>query len=271
MKNIFTLFIMVIASLPATSQKIIDESFSLNGIQIIEGDFEWADVVIKNYEGSDIRISGEVLINLGENNDAHQLKIERQGNVLQIKSEIKNVKSLPQYLTIYKGGQEIYVKLKDRKEVNWNEIKEVHGADAGERCSVGVLIDVKLTILVPSQPSLKVHTNYGSIEMLECRNPLDLKSTYGHLVAALSSAPDKNACSLKSTYGFVDVAVPDDTGIDLSAHTNHGEIYSNLDWGVNVDESINDIYNSKIVGLVNKGGKKVEVEALYDNVYLRRK
>jgi hypothetical protein len=107
--------------------------------------------------------------------------------------------------------------------------------------------------------------------MLECRNALDLKSTYGHLVAALASEPSKEPCSLKSTYGFVDVAVPNEIGIDLTAHTNHGDIYSNLEWGVNVDQSTNEIYNSKIVGVVNKGGSKVEVEALYDNVYLRRK
>ena len=270
MKSICSLIFLVNWSFYALCQQMIDESYSLNGIKSISGDFEWADVIVKNYGGSELKISGEVLINLGENNGAHQLQVDRNGDVLQIHSSIPEVKSLPKYLTIYKGGQEIYIKVKDQGKVDWQEIKRIHGVEAGERCSIGTLIEVKLTLFVPQEPALDFETKYGSMEMIDCPNRMKLVSTYGHLVATLSNR-STNEASLKSMYSFVDLSVPDNTGLELSAHTNHGEIYSNLDWGIDRTHSIDDIYDSKIVGRVNQGGKKVAVVAKHDNVYLRRK
>ncbi|NND35273.1 MAG: DUF4097 family beta strand repeat protein [Saprospiraceae bacterium] len=262
------LFLLCFANVFA--QLNIDESHSLAGINNIKGNFEWSNITVESYPGNELKITGEVFINLGENNDAYQLKVDRVDDVLQIRSDIKDVKSLPKYLTIYKGGEEIFIRIKDRKEIDWREIKRIHGIDAGEKCSMGTLIDIKLTLLVPEGPQLELETKYGSIEMIECANSMNLKSTYGDLIAALPDLTQAES-SFKSTYGFVDLSVPDNTGVDLSAHTNHGEIYSNLDWGIDTRQSVNEIYNSRIVGPVNRGGKKIDVEALYDNVYLRKK
>ena len=80
---------------------------------------------------------------------------------------------------------------------------------------------------------------------MECENPLDLKSIYGHLIAHLGHRKGKCDCNLKSIYSFVDVSVPESSDFGLALETHYGKIYSDLDITINTDRSINGFLKVK--------------------------
>ncbi|MBK8504924.1 MAG: hypothetical protein IPL46_23530 [Saprospiraceae bacterium] len=270
MRFIMIGFILFLTRTSLHSQNKFDKSTPLNGISRITGQFEWGDVTIKNWNGTELKVIGTLSVNLGENNDAFSLEFERKGGMLEIHSTIKDWKSLPQYLTIFQGEEQKYFKVGSENNIDWPSIKKKHG-EAGHYYSVGILVDIDLTILVPVNQELDVTTKYGSLEVLECKNPIKLKSIYGHLIADLSSRDAIQSCNLESTYSFVDVSIPAGGEYDLSIITNYGQIYSDLDIKINENLSIDKIFESKVVGDINNGGAPLSIQATYNNVYLRRK
>ena len=66
----------------AWAQRDISESRSLNGIQQIQFDHHWADVIFRNWSENSIKVEGTVTINQGENDDAFDLDIAQKGSAL---------------------------------------------------------------------------------------------------------------------------------------------------------------------------------------------
>lgn len=270
MKAITTGSVLVLFGTVLFSQSNFDKSWPLSGINKIKAQFEWGDITVKNWNGNELKVIGMVSVNLGENDDAFALEFDRNGDVLEIHSTIKDWKSLPQYLTIFKGAEKSYIKVGSENNIDWPSIKDKH-REAGQSYSVGILVDIKLTILVPAVQELIMTTEYGSMEVLACKNPLNLKSIYGHLIATLDARQGKYPCNLESTYSFVDVSIPDDAEYELSLLTNHGQIFSNFDIDIDYNSSIDKIFESKVAGHINNGGAPLSIQATYDNVYLRKK
>jgi hypothetical protein len=270
MKLYILLLCIFIGKFQGFAQNNFNRYITLAGINKIEGDFEWGDIVVKNWDGNDLKITGNVDINLGESNDAFVLETEIQGDALLIKSTIRDWKSLPKYVTVRKGQEKVMIRAGDQEEIDWQTIKAEHGVEASSY-SVGVLVDIKLTILVPARPALQVETGYGSLEVMECENPLDLKCIYGHLIAHLGQRKSKSDCNLKSIYSFVDVSVPENSDFGLTLETHYGKIYSDLDITIDTGRSINRIFESKVVGNLNGGNNPLNLQAIYNNIYLRKR
>ncbi len=262
--------VLILCTYQVYSQNSIDQSITLAGIDKIDAKFEWGDVVVKNWDGPDLRIVGDISINLGENNDAFVLDIEKQDETLIINSTIKDWKSLPKYMTTYSGQEKVIIKVGTEKDVDWQDIKNRYG-EVGNSYSFGVLVDIKLTVLVPVQPVLDIQSEYGSLEVVACSNPMNLKSIYGHLIADLDNRNAGKDCKLESTYSFVDVSIPENSGYDLTLETNYGEIYSDLNIQIDKTKSIDKIFETRVIGDLNNGGASLDIQATYNNVYLRKK
>ncbi len=270
MKFYIVLFCVFIGGFHVFAQNNFNRSIALEGINKIEGDFEWGDIVVKNWDGNDLKIAGNVDINLGESNDAFVLDAEVRGDALLIRSTIRDWKSLPKYVTVRKGQEKVMIRVGDQDDIDWQAIKAEHGEEANSY-SVGVLVDIKLTILVPVRPAIKIQTGFGSLEVVDCENQMDLKSIYGHLIAQLGHRNNKSDCNLKSVYSFVDVSIPENSDLSLTLETHFGRIYSDLDITIDTGRSINRIYESKVVGNLNNGDNSLNLQAIYSNIYLRKK
>jgi hypothetical protein len=270
MRFIIIGFTLILVGTSLFGQNQVDKSISLAGISRIAGQFEWGDVSLKNWDGNELKVIGTVSVNLGENNDAFSLEFDRKGDVLEIQSTIRDWKYLPQYLAIFQGAEKKYVKVGSEKSIDWTAIQKQHG-EAGHSYSIGVIVDIQLTVLVPATLELNMTTEYGSMEVLDCRNPLNLKSIYGHLIADLNTPSSDHPCNFESTYSFVDVSLPINASYDLSLMTNYGQIYSDLSIKINQNKSIDKIFESKIVGNINHGGAPLSIQSTYDNIYLRKK
>lgn len=87
-----------------------------------------------------------------------------------------------------------------------------------------------------------------------------------------SKVSQEGAISLYSAYKDVDVSIPSDTKSNIQVVTDFGNIYSDLEVNVDLENSISgDILGSKMVGNINQGGVDIIVQATYGNVYLRGK
>lgn len=267
----FFLYIFLLVGIHGVyAQNNFNRTVDLKGIQKIEADFAWGDVLIRNYEGSEIQVLGNVSINLHENDAAFTMDFTRNEGVLRISSGIKDWKKLPHYVTFYQNGQKTYEKVGNPDEVNWDQIKSKY-KEAGNSYSFGPLIEIQLTIMIPEDLYLDIETEYGSLEVMDCKNPLALKAVYGHLVAEFTDRPVTKDCSLESTYSFVDISLPSSAKYDLTLQTNFGEIYSDLDFNIDKTKSTDEIFESKVIAAMNNGGASLEVMAKYNNIYLRKK
>lgn len=270
MVNYLSSLMALLFVIPLVAQNQIAKSVNLSGVEKIEAEFQWGDVSVRNYEGTELRIEGTVSINQGEDDDAFLLDVTKEGDLIKIVSTVRDWKSLPQFLTIRNGQEKTYIKVGDSKNVDWRKIKQEYG-DVGQSYSLGAIIDIDLTVLVPEEPYLELKSEYGSLEVVACKNRMELKSIYGHLIADLSDRDKDQDCNLESTYSFVDVTLPEASNQNITLETNHGEIYSDLDIDIDEEKSVDKIFESKVIGALNRGGTPLHVKATYNNIYLRKK
>ncbi len=271
MKNISYLFILLgFATTRSMGQTNVTESLSLSGVETVEVDCEWADIILQPWSNNDVKVEGMVLINNGENDDAFQLDIRKKGKSILVKSDIKDMDKLPKYFQIMKGNQKYHFRLNDDDEPDWTEVQKVTGSGKPRWTNKSVLVDIKLTIYIPSNVSLDVESTYGDVQVLKCTNALNVLNTYGHVIATFPSSQFVSDCDLTSTYSFVDVGITPSANIDLSMHTSYGDIYSDVDFDYNKSECINESFDNKIVGALNAGGPHLKIKATYSNIYLRK-
>lgn len=249
-------------------QKIIQKDQSLSGIESIKFDFQWSDAKFIKSSDNQLHITVSVLINKGENDDAFELNLVKKGSILEVKSDIKDMENMPRYVVVESKGVKHTFRLdpnedfhkRDFDQINWSEVNHWQGPD--------VLKEVLITVSIPENVQINVDATYGNLEIVNCLNPMIIENTYGHVQASFLSAPKD--CKLKSTYSFVDISVPSSSSMDFDLHTNHGSIFTNLDIDIDAKKSKTRIFDNMVIGAINRGGKTLEVEATYSNIYLRK-
>jgi hypothetical protein len=118
---------------------------------------------------------------------------------------------------------------------------------------------------------IEVSAVYNSIELENVTGPLAIETTYGHVVADLSSNI-KDPVSIVSIYGFIDVTLPLATKADLKMSTSYGDIFVAPEFKMDVlDKDGLDVYGGKISGAINNGGVKIDLTCNYGKIYLRKK
>jgi hypothetical protein len=232
--------ILLVVGQGALAQTAINKSFPVQAGQKISLYFDHPELIkVSTWDKNEVAISGSVSINGGENDDAFGLTSSVSGSVLSIRGEMINLKNLPHRITIYRDGQKIT--FKDKAEY------KKYTASAGRdfnMMSDGVDIEITLEIKVPKNMATEMKSVYGMVEVKSFEGPIDVVSTYGGVDAALNA---------KSTG-------------ELTAETNYGTIYSNLDVKFGGEEK-----NFHIVVTAKPGtGPRQSFESKYGNVYLRK-
>lgn len=240
MKSIFIIILCLFTG-DLAAQTPVNKIFPVSAGQKISLRFDYPELVkISTWDKNEISIGGSVSINGGENDDAFELIQSASGNTIFIENRIRNLKELPHRITVINKGEKITFKSK----VDYQKYCEENGNKFNQR-SEGVDMDILLEIKVPKGIEVKLESVYGMVEVKNYAGPL----------------------TVEATYGGVDVTVVEKTMGEVSAETNYGQIYTNLNLKFSGSEFEDfHTYVSAKLG----SGPKYSFESKYGNVYLRK-
>src|SRR5690349_4941008 len=112
-----TIFVMALmATICAEAQTQINKTIPVKSGQTVNMVFDYPELIkISTWDKNEISITGEVSINGGESDDAFELITDNSGSLVSIRNEIRNMKSLPQRVTVKINGQ----KMTFRNKAEW--------------------------------------------------------------------------------------------------------------------------------------------------------
>jgi hypothetical protein len=237
--------LIVALAMPAKdyAQTVINQSIPIQGKKSIEMHFDYPELIrVSTWDKDEISIQGSVSINGGENDDAFTLEHTFAGDVVRIVSEIEDIKGLPHRITITDGEKKIMFKDKE-------ELRKYQAANGRvyNQMSWGPDIDIQLEIKVPRNIETRITSVYGFVEVASFSGPLNVEATYGGVDAAL----------VERSIG------------ELTAETNYGEIYTNLDFKFADDDMRSGDFHT-FVSAKPGSGPSYSFESKYGNVYLRK-
>lgn len=228
--------------LNAVAQTPISKSLPVKPGQRLHMNFDYPDLIkVKTWDKNEIRIEGTVSINGGENDDAFELMTDVESNLISVRSQIDNIKNLPQRIMVIDNGKKVVFKNKQE----YKKYKELNGGQF-DVMSFGQEFEIQLEITVPKNMETHIESVYGMVEVSEFEAPLTVIATYGGVDAALAEMK---------------------VG-EIKAETNYGEIYSNLDSKLEGSKIDRDFYTQVFAKLGQ--GPRYSFESKYGNVYLRK-
>lgn len=233
----------LLMALSVSAQTPISKSIAVQPGQKIAIHFDYPELIrVSTWEKNEISIQGTVSINGGENDDAFELQTSTSGNTITVKNEIHNMKSLPHRITVTRDGQKMVFKTQG----DYKKYTAEHGTDYNVMSS-GVDMDILLEIKVPRNMETRVESVYGMVEIKDFSGPLTVEATYGGVDAALTERA---------------------TG-ELTAETNYGQIYTNLELKFSGDGIQQRDFHT-FVSAKPGSGPRYSFESKYGNVYLRK-
>jgi hypothetical protein len=243
-KFIHCLILVLILPVAHYAQTQVNKVLPVQQGQKIVMHFDYPEMIrVSTWDKNEVSIQGSVMINGGENDDAFELHTSTSDGVISISSEIKNIKSLPQRITVVRDGQKTI--FRDKAELK--KYQDQNGKSF-ECQSWGVDMDIVLEIKVPRGFETKVESVYGFVEIKNFNGPLTAISTYGGVDAALA----------ERQIG------------EIIAETNYGEIYTNFDTRFGGSENNKGSDFHTYVSAKPGTGPRYSFESKYGNVYLRK-
>ncbi len=242
MKNYIVIGLLSL-TISTTAQTKINKSIPVDKGQTIFMKFDYPELIrVSTWDKNEILIQGDVTINSGENDDAFELIASTVGNVVRIENQIKDMDNLPQMITVVDGSRKVIFKSKQE----YRKFKSENGGSF-DMVSWGVDMEIFLDIKVPQNMTTSIISVYGMVEVRNFMAPLNVEAKYGGVDVAL------NAISVG----------------ELTAETNYGQIYSNLDIKFENDGlQEKDFYT--FVSAKPGSGPPYNFESKYGNVYLRK-
>jgi hypothetical protein len=237
-------FLIVALTFPAKdyAQTQLNKTIPFQKGQNIRMHFDYPELVkVTTWDGADIVIEGTVSINGGENDDAFVVDNSVNGSTVNISGYIKDLKKLPQRVTVYRDGQKIM--FRDKAELKKYQDQNGKGFT---QMNYGPEIDIVLEIKVPKNAETRVESVYGMVEVKSFMGPL----------------------TVDATYGGVDAAVVERSVGEINAETNYGEIFTNLDTKFGGDQGSKDFHT--YVSAKPGTGPRYNLESKYGNVYIRK-
>jgi hypothetical protein len=241
--NIIIIILALVVPAKQYAQTALNKAIAVKGAQTIDIHFDYPELIrVSTWDGNEVAIQGKVSINGGENDDAFVVENDMNGNVVRIRGEIRNIKNLPQRITVMREGQKIMF----RDKAEWEKYQAEHGRGYNT-VSWGPDIDITLEVRVPRNMATRITSVYGMVEVVNFSGPLTVEATYGGVDAAL----------VERSVG------------EIKAETNFGQIYSNLDTRFDSNKvTTKDFY--MLVSAKPGQGPPYNFESKFGNVYLRK-
>jgi len=157
-----------------------------------------------------------------------------------------------------------------------------------------------VTITVPADTSLKLHTLSGAIEVDGVHGEVEVHSLNGHVtlnnISGTVTADSQNGpihvtmdrvdsskpLAFSTLNGVVDLTFPPDFKADLTVKSSHGPVYSDFDVTLGGSRAVTEKngssdgryrirVDSTIRGSINGGGVDLTIRTLNGGVYIRKK
>lgn len=240
-----TMIMLFALAIPAKdyAQTVVNKAIAVKNGQTIDMHFDYPELIrVSTWDGNEISIQGQVSVNGGENDDAFVVESEIQGDVIRVRGEIRDIKDLPQRITVMREGQKMM--FRDKRE--WEKYQAEHGRGYNN-VSWGPDIDITLEIRVPRNMATSITSVYGMVEVVNFSGPLTVEATYGGVDASL----------VERSVG------------ELKAETNFGQIYSNLDTRFDSNKVTSKDFHM-LVSAKPGQGPAYNFESKFGNVYLRK-
>lgn len=230
-------------SIGLAAQTIVSKSVPVKSGQTIVMKFDYPELIkLSTWDKSEISIQANVDINNGESDEAFELLIDNEGSGVSIENKIRDIKNLPQMITVMDGAEKIIFKSKEE----YKKFKAENGS-AFDRVSWGVDINVIIEIKVPKGIKTTITSIYGMVEVSNFEGPI----------------------AVEAQYGGVDVALNEKAVGELSAETSYGQIYSNLDVRFTGKDLLEKDFYTFVSARLGSG-PRYDFESKYGNVYLRK-
>ncbi|HHH49451.1 MAG TPA: hypothetical protein ENK52_00555 [Saprospiraceae bacterium] len=267
------LFINLLWINNSSAQTEINETIKNVGDKLIEFDFERANVNLKTWDKNEILIKGFVSINVGENDDNFEIEIKESADKISIETFIKDFKNIPKVNVLHIGKHKGVFKRNSKGRAAMRAFKKKY---RDEDCNFysegdGVDVDIELEIFVPKKSNLNSKSLYGSIKLTDVSASLEIENTYGSIETILANNNPNQTIDLHSTYSFVDLSIPESVKADINMKTGYGEIFTDVDIKREGKAPVQRSFGAKVKGTLNGGGVAVNLEANYQNIYLRKK
>ncbi len=248
MKNILSLLLLAASS--TFAQENYSRSFEAQGVNKIEITFDYPQLVmLKTWNKPEVKIEGNVNINNHTEDDAFKLKGSKSGNYLSIDGSIEDIHALASYEKYYDYDDEKEVEEEKVVFTNQEGLKQMSTPKKKRKYkSYGPNIDITLVIYVPENTNVQIEVTYGLIEV------------NGFLANLVANSP----------YTGVDIVVPKDGYKKLEAHTQFGEILTNLTEKPVNKQGSDDIGEWSTVVYTGKNVYTAEIKSQYGKVYLRK-
>ncbi len=238
-----TITILLITASGLAAQTPVNSTILVKPGQKINMHFDYPELIkVSTWDKNEISITGSVSINQGESDDAFTLDINTTDDAVSIDSYIKNMKNLPQRITVTQNGKKIMFNTK----ADYKKYAEETGKDYSHM-SWGVDVDILLEIKVPRNTETKIESVYGMVEV---------KNFIG-------------ALQVEATYGGIDAALQEQSTGELIAETNYGQIYTNLAVKFNNQDLRDENFHTYVAARPGTG-PRYSFESKYGNVYLRK-
>lgn len=239
MRNLVLILVLLTAQI-AVGQNL-SKVIPFKSGQKISMKFDYPQLIkVSTWDKNEVSVLGYVDINDGENNDAFQLEATAGSSTVTIQSSIRNIHELPRRFMVLRDNQKIKFKSKDEYRKYVREAGDDHMI-----YSDGSDIDIKLEIKVPRGADTRILSVYGMVEVKNFEGPLQVEATYGG----------------------VDVALSEKSVSELTAETDFGQIFTNLEAKTIAQNEGN--FHTEI--LMRPGsGVRYSFESKYGNVYLRK-
>lgn len=242
-RKLLILILAVAVPLKEYAQTVVNKTIPVRAGESVKFHFDYAKVInVTTWDGNEISIQGKVMINGGENDNAFVIESTKSGNAINIKSEVRNIKSLPQRITLVRDGQ----KMMFRDKAELRKYQAEHGG-AYNHMSWGPDIEIEIEVRVPRNIETYITSVYGMVEVKNFSGPLTVEATYGGVDASLS----------ERSVG------------ELTAETNYGQIYTNLDIRFGSDDVRSKDFYTFVTARPGQG-PRYSFESTYGNVYLRK-
>lgn len=237
-----TLLLVLTVSTAGLAQSEIKRTVPAQMGQRITIRFDYPELIrVSTWDRNEVSIQGNASINHGENDDAFQIDISTTSHAVDINGYIRDIRDLPERVSIEENGKTIVF----RSNEEWRQYQQEHGKTA-TRVSIGPDIEIQLDIKVPANTETIIESVYGMVEVANFTGPLSVRATYGGVDAALAER---------------------DTG-EITAETNFGEIFTNLDTKFGSPSDSRDFHT--VVSARPGNGPRYNFESKYGNVYLRK-
>jgi len=164
MKKIQLFILLIICTINANAQRIIEEQYVVKPTSSLDLNLEFADSIrIKQSSDNSVHIKAIVSINENQNNDKYELISNEENDGLRVKAKIHDINSIKIPCKNHKGSS-----------YDYNDGK----------C---LTIDIYYEIAVPTVANLKVKTISGNIIVDKGFYPMNIESISGYIDLSVPS------------------------------------------------------------------------------------